>query len=76
VATGPSPQAAARVQSVYADTANRAAPRPRADILTFFDRLDLIEPGLVPAAQWRPDEPVTEDPAKGWILGGLARKPA
>jgi hypothetical protein len=76
VTTDPSPQTAAKVQSVYSGTANQAAPRPRADILAFFDRLDLIEPGLVPAAQWRPDEPVTEDPAKGWILAGLGRKPA
>ena len=75
VTTNPSPQTAEKVQSVYANTTNRAAPRPRADILAFFDGLDLIEPGVVPAAQWRPDQPVGEDPAKGWILGGLARKP-
>lgn len=76
VTTDPSPQTAAKVQSVYSGTANQAAPRPRADILAFFDGLDLIEPDLVPAAQWRPDEPVAEDPAKGWIFGGLARKSA
>jgi hypothetical protein len=71
----PSPQTAVKLQSVYDRTTNRAAPRPRAGILAFFDGLDLIEPGLVPTAQWRPDEPVTEDPAQGWVLGGLARKP-
>lgn len=76
VTTDPSPQTAAKVKSVYADTTNQAAPRPRADILAFFDDLDLIEPGLVPAAQWRPGEPVQDDPAKGWILAGLARKQA
>ena len=74
VTTDPSPKTAEKVQSVYAATTNKAAPRSRADILTFFDGLDLIQPGLVPVAQWRPDEPVEEDPAKGWILGGLARK--
>lgn len=75
VTTDPSPQTAAKVQSVYSGTANQAAPRPRTDILTFFDGLELVEPGLVPVSQWRPNEPVPDDPAKGWILGGLARKP-
>jgi S-adenosyl methyltransferase len=74
VTTDPSPETAAKVKSVYASTTNQAAPRPRADILGFLDGLDLVEPGLVPVSQWRPDQPVHDDPAKGWILGGLARK--
>ncbi len=76
VTTDPGPQTAAKVKSVYASTTNQAAPRPRADILAFFDGLDLIEPGLLPVSLWRPDEPIEDDPAKGWILGGLARKPS
>jgi hypothetical protein len=75
VTTEPSRRSAEKVQSVYAGTTNQAAPRPRADILAFFDGLDLIEPGLVPVVRWCPDEPVEEDPARGWIFGGLARKP-
>jgi len=74
VTTDPSPETAEKVKSVYASTTNQAAPRPRADIVALFDGLDLIEPGLVPVSQWRPDEPVPDDPAKGWILGGLTRK--
>ena len=74
VTTDPSPQTAARVASVYATTANEAAPRPHARILAFFDGLHLIEPGLLPVSQWRPDEPVQEDPGKGWILGGVGCK--
>jgi len=74
VTTDPSPQTAAKGKSVYASTTNQAAPRPRTDILAFFDGLDLIEPGLLPVAQWRPGEPIQDDPAKGWILGALARK--
>jgi hypothetical protein len=76
VTTDPSPQTAAQVQSVYAGTTNQAAPRPSAGILSFFDGLDLIEPGLLPASQWRPDEPVHDDPAKGWILAGVGHKPS
>ncbi len=74
VTTDPSPETAEKVKSVYASTTNQAAPRPRADIVALFDGLDLIEPGLVPVSQWRPDEPVPDDPAKCWILGGLTRK--
>jgi hypothetical protein len=29
--------------------------RDRADITRFFDGFTLVEPGLVPPAQWRPD---------------------
>lgn len=75
VTTEPSPQIAAKVRSVYATTTNQANPRTQTDIRAFFHGLDLIEPGLLPVAQWRPDQPVHEDPAKGWIIGGLARKP-
>lgn len=75
VTTDPSPQTAEKVRSLYVSTANQAAPRPRAEIAAFFDGLDLIEPGIVPVSLWRPEEPVTDDPAKGWILGGLGCKP-
>jgi len=74
VTTDPSPQTAARVAAVYATTMNEAAPRTRAGILAFFDGLQLIEPGLLPVSQWRPDQPVREDPGKGWLLGGVGRK--
>lgn len=33
----------------------RATPRDRATVLRFFDGLELLPPGLVPASQWRPD---------------------
>lgn len=75
VTTDPSPQTAEKVRSVYASTTNQAAPRPRGGVLAFFDGLDLIEPGLLPVSQWRPDAPIRDDPAKGWILGGVGCKP-
>jgi hypothetical protein len=76
-ATGdPGPRTAADVTAVYAATTNPATPRPRDQIAAFFDGLDLVEPGLVPVAQWRPDEAGQAEPAAEWMLGGAARKPA
>jgi hypothetical protein len=71
------PQAAAGT-AVYASTANPIFARPRAKILEFFDGLRILEPGLVPVAQWRPDDPGPADPNKGLagqgLLGGVGRK--
>lgn len=51
--------------------------RTREQILAFVDGLDLIEPGIVSTAEWRPEQtgqplPAREDTA-GWCL--VARKP-
>jgi len=42
--------------------------RPRAEILRFFEGFDLVDPGLVPIPQWRPDKSadVPADPGKFW----------
>jgi S-adenosyl methyltransferase len=47
--------------------------RSRAEVASFFDGLDLVEPGLVRVPEWRPDR-VTDvgNPAPLW--GGVARK--
>jgi len=48
--------------------------RSREQVLGFFDGLELVEPGLVRAPEWRPDSPEdTVNPAEMW--GGVARKP-
>jgi SAM-dependent methyltransferase len=36
-------------------SAGSATPRPRAQILRFFDGFELVEPGLVPTEDWRPE---------------------
>jgi hypothetical protein len=47
----------------------------RADqIARFFDGLELVEPGLVPIHEWRPD-PSPFDQVPVAALGGVARKP-
>jgi O-methyltransferase involved in polyketide biosynthesis len=74
------PQTAAAGTAVYAGTANPIIARPRAQILDFFDGLEILQPGLVPVAQWRPDEsPQTDadrEPVGRGLLGGIGRKPA
>jgi hypothetical protein len=69
------PQAVAAGTAVYARTSNPISGRSRAEILRFFDGLDLVEPGAVPVAQWRPDEPGMAGLGQG-LLGGVGRKPA
>jgi O-methyltransferase involved in polyketide biosynthesis len=49
-----------------------AARRPE-EIKALFGDLVLLEPGLVPPTQWRPDRPQREP--TGWLLTGVARKP-
>jgi len=47
--------------------------RSRAEVAAFFDGLDLVEPGLVRAPEWRPDRDTdAANPAALW--GGVARK--
>jgi len=39
----------------------------------WFEGLDLVDPGLVLAPEWRPDRPY--DPPSGWLMAGVGRKP-
>jgi S-adenosyl methyltransferase len=48
--------------------------RSRAEVARFFDGLDLVEPGMVPAQQWRPAANL-EARARSAMWGGVARKP-
>jgi S-adenosyl methyltransferase len=68
------PQASAATTTVYASTTSPVTQRTPEEILAFFDDLEILEPGLVPVQQWRPDEPGPSALSKAWILGGVARK--
>jgi len=48
--------------------------RSRAEVLRFFDGLELVEPGLVAVPRWRPASEL-EARAKSAIWGGVGRKP-
>jgi hypothetical protein len=53
---------------------HRHVARPRDVVMRFFDRVPLVEPGLVRVSDWRPDSP--EEAATPTILwGGVGRKP-
>jgi hypothetical protein len=52
----------------------QAVVRGQAETARFFDGLDLLEPGVVPVAKWRPDSDQTAaKPSSMWC--GVARKP-
>jgi len=55
-------------------SAGQAVVRDEAATVRFFDGLELLEPGVVPVAKWRPDSDLTAArPSSMWC--GVARKP-
>jgi S-adenosyl methyltransferase len=50
-------------------------PRCREQIVSFFDGLELADPGVVPLNEWRPDHSPFGNGAPVPALGGVARKP-
>ncbi len=48
--------------------------RSRTDLARFFDRVELLEPGLVSCSRWRP-EPGEPEPAEVTHFGAVGRKP-
>ena len=64
-----------RAQEIYRGFLHRSgdARRTRAQVQTFFDGLDLVEPGLVCVRDWHDDRP---DPSPlTWMVGGVGRRP-
>jgi hypothetical protein len=49
--------------------------RDHAQVTSFFDGLDLVEPGVVQLSKWRPQTEL-ESAAAAALWGGVARKPA
>ena len=65
---------AARLNQAGAD---QVTPRSRDEIAAFFGDFELVEPGLVGFAEWRPSGPgdISDDPAMNRLAyGGVARK--
>jgi len=68
---------ARRNADVLRKALGRGQVRTRAQIMAFFDGLELVPPGLVFLPWWRPDTPVEQPPPPGstLMLAGVGRKP-
>jgi SAM-dependent methyltransferase len=76
----PDKKALARAMRVYESASEQIHPRSREQILAFFDGFELIDPGVVPKNEWRPETADAGDAAPGidtpniqW--GAVGRKP-
>jgi len=62
------------IQRYNERSADQATLRGQDETARFFEGLELVEPGVVPTAQWRPDSDLTASrPSGAWC--GVARKP-
>ncbi|MQA06952.1 MAG: polyketide biosynthesis methyltransferase [Pseudonocardiaceae bacterium] len=70
------PQDRSAVDVYTQSTAHYVGVRSREQIERFFHGWQMIEPGLVPLPEWRPEmsEPVGEPADHSRLVGGLARK--
>jgi O-methyltransferase involved in polyketide biosynthesis len=67
-------QMAEMIRRLNESTAEKTTLRDRAGVSRLFDGLELVEPGVIRAAEWRPDTDLeAASPAALW--GGVARKP-
>jgi S-adenosyl methyltransferase len=55
--------------------AQKGTYRSQPEVAAFFDGLDIVEPGVVPVPQWRPDSEV-ESARRAAMWGGIGRKAA
>ncbi|QJT03331.1 SAM-dependent methyltransferase [Streptomyces asoensis] len=60
--------------SVYNKASASLNLRPHARVLDLFGDFTLLDPGLVPVPDWRPEEPPKRDAPPIGIYGGVARK--
>jgi hypothetical protein len=66
------PDSAEAARTYASSSAGSFIIRSPDEIATFFDGLDLLEPGLVDAALWRTTH---AEPIKRRFLAGVGRKP-
>jgi hypothetical protein len=65
----------AATEKIFNETLGTGRWRKRAEILGYLGDFELIEPGLVPIQDWRPDLTDPGEPLDHhWFAGGVARK--
>ncbi|GHH53176.1 SAM-dependent methyltransferase [Streptomyces candidus] len=63
------------VVDIYQKIKNPLIMRSRSEVARFFEGFRMVEPGLVPMAEWRPETPVAqEDPYAFSGFAGVGRK--
>jgi hypothetical protein len=67
------PPAAAAFEAMIARGQVDTRPRDRDTFARFFSGLDLVEPGIVPISEWRPDSDQHPAPADVPMYGAVAR---
>ncbi|SDD60923.1 SAM-dependent methyltransferase [Actinokineospora iranica] len=65
-----------RIVEVMKSSRDPMYPRSRPEITELFDGFDILEPGIVPTALWRPDTGLYDgdDPKRAGIYAGVGRK--
>ncbi|GLY93217.1 SAM-dependent methyltransferase [Actinoplanes sp. NBRC 103695] len=65
------------VEQVFNETMGTGRWRRREEIQAYFGDFEMIEPGLVPLAEWRPGDeaPAEQTDTYYTMIGGVARKP-
>ena len=71
------PAGVAAYEKMFASGGTDVRARPRAAIEQFVAGLDVVEPGIVPVGDWRPDDPAAARPVSDdlQIYGVVGRKP-
>src|SRR5207248_2992293 len=64
-----------RVTDVYRNASAQIHVRPVKDIERFFDGWEILEPGVVWMARWRPDPGTRPAGRPNSLYGGVGRKP-
>jgi hypothetical protein len=67
-----------QMQKLYEGSGIPSAARTRAEVLRFFEGLELVEPGLVHSPLWRPEGPddvFLDQPGRALVFAGVGRKP-
>jgi hypothetical protein len=71
------PDVVARVEQIYARSADPSRARTRSEIEQLFEGFELVKPGLVYVPLWKPDGPndlALDTPERAICMGGVGRK--